>query len=216
MSSISPAPTVVTASVPLTSSGGASPNIAVQAAGLPYADLQDVSATLRFLGRITAGAGVIEEIPYSAAGLNLFNDADVAAQLATLGLTLIAAASQAEMEAAASNTVIATPLNVKYNPGVAKAWAVFDSLGTFTILSSYGISSLTDVGIGRFTANFSVAFSSANFCVCGTAQTVTTGSPAPTVSVFGAPSSASCPIGIRNGGTLEDFDGNYLIFFGDQ
>jgi hypothetical protein len=45
-----------------------------------------VSATDKVLGRVSAGAGPIEEIPCTAAGRALIDDANAAAQIATLGL----------------------------------------------------------------------------------------------------------------------------------
>lgn len=51
-----------------------------------YAKMQDVSATDRILGRVTAGAGNVEEITCTAAGRAILDDADAAAQRATLSL----------------------------------------------------------------------------------------------------------------------------------
>lgn len=58
-----------------------------------YAKIQNVSATDRLLGRVTAGAGVIEEITCTAAGRALLDDADATAQRATLGLGTLATQS---------------------------------------------------------------------------------------------------------------------------
>jgi hypothetical protein len=51
-----------------------------------YAKIQNVSATDKLLGRLSAGAGVVEEIACTAAGRALLDDADAAAQRTTLGL----------------------------------------------------------------------------------------------------------------------------------
>ena len=51
-----------------------------------YAKVQNVSATDKLLGRVSAGAGNIEEITCTAAGRALLDDADAAAQRTTLGL----------------------------------------------------------------------------------------------------------------------------------
>lgn len=53
-----------------------------------YAKIQNVSATDRILGRVTAGAGDIEEITCTAAGRALLDDADASAQRTTLGLVI--------------------------------------------------------------------------------------------------------------------------------
>jgi hypothetical protein len=47
--------------------------------------MQNVSATDMLLGRITAGAGNVEEIPGTAAGRALLDDASASAQRTTLG-----------------------------------------------------------------------------------------------------------------------------------
>ena len=54
-----------------------------------YDKLQNVSASDRLLGRVSAGAGNVEEINCTAAGRALLDDADAAAQRATLGLGTI-------------------------------------------------------------------------------------------------------------------------------
>ena len=71
------------------------------------------------------------------------------------------AANQTEMEAASSNTVFATPNNMKWHPGVAKAWLKCDSAGN--INASFNIASITDVGTGEVMATFTTAFSSADY-----------------------------------------------------
>jgi len=75
--------------------GGAGGNYDVDIAndGITYAKIQNVSATDKLLGRITAGAGDIEEITCTAAGRALIDDADAAAQRTTLGLGALAVKS---------------------------------------------------------------------------------------------------------------------------
>lgn len=55
-----------------------------------YAQIQNVSATDKLLGRSTAGAGDIEEIDCTAAGRALIDDANAGAQRTTLGLGALA------------------------------------------------------------------------------------------------------------------------------
>lgn len=71
-------------------------------ASLPYAKVQNVSATDKLLGRSSAGAGVIEEIICTAAGRALIDDVDATAQRATLGLAALAASGSGADLAAAS------------------------------------------------------------------------------------------------------------------
>jgi hypothetical protein len=81
----------------------------------------------------------------------------------------LAAATQAEMEAATSNTVAATPSKTQYHPGVAKAWlhAAGDGL---SITASYNITSITDSGTGIINVTLATAFSDNTYNVCGTAR----------------------------------------------
>tara|TARA_Y100000361_G_C11056432_1_gene288124 strand:- start:229 stop:621 length:393 start_codon:yes stop_codon:yes gene_type:complete len=51
--------------------------------------------------------------------------------------------------------------------GRAKAWVRFKSNGTQSIYDSYNVSSVTDDAYGRFTVNFSNAFSNANYVFYG-------------------------------------------------
>jgi hypothetical protein len=74
------------------------------------------------------------------------------------------AATQAEMEAASSNSVGVTPGRQQFHPSSPKCWGYINgSGGTPALDQSYGISSVTDNGPGDYTANLSVTFSAATF-----------------------------------------------------
>jgi hypothetical protein len=83
------------------------------------------------------------------------------------------AATQAQMEAASSNTVFATPLSLKWNPGVAKMWLKCDAAGT--INASLNVTSISDDGTGRVTVTLTTSFSSADYSVVGSASTAELG-----------------------------------------
>lgn len=70
-------------------------------------------------------------------------------------------ATQTEMEAASSNTTIATPGNINWHPGAAKAWLQCDAAGTIDV--SHNITSITDNGTGDLTVTLATDFSSANY-----------------------------------------------------
>lgn len=70
------------------------------------------------------------------------------------------AASQAEMEAASSTTVYASPGRTKYHPGVAKFFTHHDSGGGD--VESYNVTSVTDTGTGDHTINLTTAFTDTN------------------------------------------------------
>jgi hypothetical protein len=80
------------------------------------------------------------------------------------------------METATSNTVAATPLNTNWHPGVVKTWLKCSGDG-LTINASRNITSITDTAGGIVTVTIATDFSSANYCVIGTAQGSSSGSP---------------------------------------
>lgn len=75
---------------------------------------------------------------------------------------LVATATQAMMEAATNTELPVTPVAVKWNPGVAKAWVKFSMAAA--INASHNVSSIDDDGAANFGINFTVAFSSAHYC----------------------------------------------------
>lgn len=62
-------------------------------AAIAFSKLANVSATDKLLGRVSAGAGAIEEITCTSAGRALLDDVDAAAQRTTLGLGTLATQS---------------------------------------------------------------------------------------------------------------------------
>ena len=75
-----------------------------------------------------------------------------------------AVATQAQQETGTSTTVLVTPGRQQFHQSAAKVFGfVTTSGGVPTVQRSYGLSSLTDNGVGDFTVNFSTAFSDANY-----------------------------------------------------
>ena len=64
---------------------------------ITYALIQNVSATDKILGRLSTGAGDIEEIACTAAGRALLDDATAAAQRTTLSLDQVENLSSAQL-----------------------------------------------------------------------------------------------------------------------
>lgn len=80
----------------------------------------------------------------------------------------IAAATQAEQETGSSTTVMVTPGRQHYHPSAAKAWGKAGVTGNLVV--GYNIASVTDVGTGVVTLNFTTAFSSADYAAIPGAQ----------------------------------------------
>lgn len=103
-----------------------------------YAKIQNVSASDRILGRVTAGAGDIEEITCTSAGRALLDDADASAQRTTLGLGTMATQN--------SNTVSITGGGISGTTAVFQGGKLFleDNTTTFQLGVQVALSSLTD------------------------------------------------------------------------
>lgn len=74
-----------------------------------------------------------------------------------------AIASQAQMEAASSNVVSASPGRLQYHPGVPKCWHSIDGTGTVATRASHNITSVTDNGSGDYTSTIATDFSSSDW-----------------------------------------------------
>jgi len=68
---------------------------------------------------------------------------------------------------------LTTPLSIAQGGtggNLVYAYVMFNAgTGTPVIAGSYNVTSITDVGVGKYTVNFTTAFSNANYCVLGVA-----------------------------------------------
>jgi len=53
---------------------------------------------------------------------------------------------------------------------LATAWVTFDGTGTVTILDSYNVSSITDLGVGKYRINFTTAMNNINYSIAGSSD----------------------------------------------
>lgn len=54
--------------------------------------------------------------------------------------------------------------------GLARAWVNFNGTGTVAIRQAFNVTSITDLGTGTYTINFTTALSDANYAVTGTSD----------------------------------------------
>jgi hypothetical protein len=121
-------------------------------------------------GGIVYGTGTAQAVSAAGSAGQVLQSNGVAAPTWVAVASGLSAATQAEMEAATSNTVAATPLNTNWHPSVAKAWLKANGAGT-AVNASRNITSITDTGAGRLTVTIDIDFSSANYVINTTAQT---------------------------------------------
>ena len=126
--------------------------------------------------------------------------------------TAIPTASEAEMVAASSTSVYVTPGRQQYHPGSGKAWCHWETVTSTSILSQYGVDSLTDGGTGITTINFTTDFASADgYAVTGMSSVSGTNS-------FSPPAADSVRINTfsDSGSTYTDSADNSVICMGTQ
>jgi hypothetical protein len=82
----------------------------------------------------------------------------------TWGTPVVNAASKSNQETATSATTFVTPSVQQYHPSSTKMWISFVTTTTTSILNSYNITSLTDLGVGSTAVNFTTAMAGGNYC----------------------------------------------------
>jgi hypothetical protein len=92
----------------------------------------------------------------------------------------------------------------------ARAWVNFDGKGTVAILGDGNVSSITDLGTGQYTANFTSNMTNANFSAvtsCGLFSTL----PNQYANIYSTTSSSvRIWVGTPNSGNAYDVDNVYL------
>ena len=131
----------------------------------------------------------------------------------TLG-NATSAATQAEMEAASSTSVFASPGRQRYHPSAAKMWAYVTNAGTPALAESYNCGSVVDNGVGDTTINLTVGFSSVNFAAQVTNNTAASTNRVANVSTGGATSVRV--LTFRNTDAAATDDNFSCSCFGDQ
>lgn len=148
---------------------------------------------------------LIKTVDGSGSGL----DADTIDGLEVSGY----AATQAQMEAASSTALFASPGRQHFHPGHPKCWAyVTVSAGTPTLTASYNITSITDTGTGVLTITIATDFSSADWASSGGVA----GNPL--VWEFSSKAAGSVAMSAYNAATFSAADPTSWNFagFGDQ
>lgn len=100
------------------------------------------------------------------------------------------------------------------------AWVNFNGVGTVAIKSAYNVSSITDIGPGEYTANFTNALADSNYSVCVTGADYVWGTCATKVVTTGGAGGAlaqktasACRVGFSGGGTPMDSSDMSIIIF---
>lgn len=86
---------------------------------------------------------------------------------------LIEIATQAETDDGTDEDRAVTPQTQRRYPGSARAWVVFDGTGSVSILRSFNVASVTDLGVGLYRINWaSGTFGGDNYCWAGSSRQI--------------------------------------------
>jgi len=127
-----------------------------------------------------------------------------------------AAATQAEQETGSSIVKFVTPGTQKFHQSAAKTWANFNAAGT--LAASYNVASITDTATGRWSVNHATDFSSANYCMSGSAGDTSVSHPTVSIDELNATITAGVTpvIGSNGANGTVDLTLIHCSFFGDQ
>ena len=96
---------------------------------------------------------------------------------------------------------------------LCRAWVNFNGTGTVAIRASFNVSSITDVGVGQYTVNFTTALPDVNYAVTaggGVNLAYTNSTSSTTTSAFIA---SAYPSTFAGGATFADASSMYVAIF---
>ena len=125
------------------------------------------------------------------------------------------AATKAQQQAANSSTVYTNPAVQQFHPSAASFWCYFDGslTGTNAPKAGFNVISVTRTGVGKYTINYIVPFTTSNYCVIGTSGSSTFDSLFLSVSVL---NTNSCNVYAHAGGPFADAEIISVVGFGVQ
>ena len=98
---------------------------------------------------------------------------------------------------------------------VAQAWVNFNGTGTVAIRDSNGVSSITDVDVGRYKVNFTTSMSNKDYVISYLAQTESAWNDIGTTADYGNNNVSYAYLIHRENSVLTDSSMNLVTVFGD-
>ncbi len=183
---------------------------------LPLYDTSAATADSATVAQLFKAVSTLTEdtTPDSSNDFVLSYDASATAakkvKISNLASAAPSAASQAQMEAAASSSVYSAPSNQQYHPLHPKAWALINNNGTASITTGSGVTSVSRSSTGIVVVNWTTSFSTANYAV------IVTGGQSSTQACVSTFATGSATIRTTDlSGTLQDRD-FCIVALGDQ
>lgn len=130
-------------------------------AGVPAVVEYD-GTQFNILGFFHFNALTSEASPATGDFVPLYDISETGYNKATIAnIFALMAAAQSDQETATSTTLYVTPGRQQFHPSAAKFWAKANSGGTLVV--SYNMTSITDVGVGQISGTIATDFSSADW-----------------------------------------------------
>ena len=167
-------------------------------------------------GEFIVGDGTTDPVAESGA------TARASLGLGTAAVLALAQANQAAIEAETDENTYIPPDLVKNAPGVAKCWVNLNGTGTPAIRSSYNVTSISDVGVGRPGVTIATDFSSANYVIAGSVQDTLLDDNAVAIKGGGTQAAGSFEVrttfddAVTGIPAVYDMTFVYIVAFGDQ
>jgi len=125
------------------------------------------------------------------------------------------------IQGAGGNSVVGQAIRAELNATgqapmfACRAWFNLNGIGTIAIRASGNITSITDNGVGLYTANFAISMPDANYAVCGWSTNATGGSMIALAYSNGGTNltANACKVGAGYGTTYADNDTVTYTFF---
>ena len=122
-----------------------------------------LQAALSVGGAVTFGTTLSVSGAAIVKGALSVGGAVIAEGAVTFGTTL-SVSGAAVVKGALSVGGVAIIAGTITNPQVAKAFAVFSGVGVVTLRQNFNVTSITDLGVGGYTVNFTNALSGSSYC----------------------------------------------------
>jgi len=167
-------------------------------------------------GRVRIGAGLYTDGATGGdQGTNSINASNVYDDGVLLANQV--AATQAEMESAASTAVFSSPARQQFHPGHPKAWAswVGATPGTNAPLAGYNVATVQRVSAGNYVITFTTAFSSANYIMTHAHLDAASNATGQYLKIV-SKTASTCTVRFNVNGAATDVDEVHVSFFGDQ
>ena len=191
---------------------GSITNSKLASSSVTAAKIADDTITISKLANGTAD----KFIGFDGSGNAVEKDVPTPTDATTAVKGVVEIATDAEVTAGSSASLVPSVDSLKSHSGVCSAWVVFSGTGTLSVSGSYNVSSVVDLGTGSYRVNFANAMSNSNYCVIATTMMTSGSHNMALVDRNNQPTTSNVTIQTSNtySGSVSDTDKVYVAIFG--